>query len=293
MSQLSTSLNQIRGSLLAALLLSGVVWECDENKPSDSFTYPLETGNIWVYDRTITLIYYEDSSGVQTNLDTIDYGSYTVTTTVAGLKNFGDTLSTKEIVTSYQMNGEDMVGSVYYVKTSSALLMMAYKGSGPYGYPKQVEPHHFIFHGHEFSDVATFSNALQIGFLPQSTQSDSIYFDTPPVQALAFPFKIGNEWDYRTVGHPWHMGRHVVARTNLELDSLSYDCYQVNTRYDLHDDGTWDDDIAITDYYAREGLVQREIKVLGGLETDSNGGITGRKIDYYDRYVLIESMIQD
>ena len=288
MSQLSTSLKQIRGSLLAVLLLSGVVWECDENKPSDSFTYPLETGNIWVYDRTITLIYYEDSSGVQTNLDTIDYGSYTVTTTVAGLKNFGDTLSTKEIVCNYHDSGEDYAISIYYVKTSTALLSVAYKGTGPYAYPKQAEPRHFIFHGQEYFDIAAFSDALQVGYFSKPVLSDTIQFNSPPAQALAFPFSIGSEWDYRTT-----MRRKVVAQTTLTLDSTSYDCFEVKTRYDMNDDGTWDDDIAITDYYAREGLVQREIKVLGGLEAESDGGLTGRKIDYYDRYVLIESMIQD
>ncbi|MCF7902801.1 MAG: hypothetical protein K9M19_05190 [Candidatus Marinimicrobia bacterium] len=84
-----------------------------------------------------------------------------------------------------------------------------------------------------------------------------------------------------------------MGRTNLSLDSTSYDCYQVNTRYDMHDDGTWDDNIAITDYYAREGLVQREVIILGSLELDSQGEPTGRKFDSHDRYELTHVILSD
>lgn len=264
---------------------------CEKTPALNDFTYPLEVGNIWEYERTTTFVFYQDSAGVRQNLDSTIWFSQQVTNSLAGRHNFGDTLSTYEMTVSSQNIDINIIGSVFYTKTKDGLYSVAYRTGAIMSYPKQVEPRRFIFHNQEYNDLQAFSQALQMGVMPLSEGEDSIYFESPPVQALAFPFKVGGEWDYRKADHPWHMGRKVVARTNLDVDSVSYDCYQVNTLYDMEDDGEWDDDIGVTDYYSAEGLIQRQIKVLGILEMDSQAGLTGRKINSYDRYVLTDAIL--
>lgn len=278
-------------SIILLILISS--WNCDEDKPADYWTYPLDVGNVWEYQRTITLIFYTDSSGTRVNQDTTIWASYPLTSSVVGTRNFGDTLSTIEVVVSSSSAGVDENTRTFYTKTANALYSVAYSGGGMYALPKQIEPKQFVFHGQYFRDITQFSSALQMGLIPGNTRSDSIYFESPPVQALAFPLKVGSEWDYRPLGHPFHMGRRVISQSNLELDSMSYACYQVNTLYDFFNDGAWDDDLGMTDYYADLGLIQREIKVLGNLESHVQGGLTGRKYDWYDKYILTNSVIAD
>ena len=66
------------------------------------------------------------------------------------------------------------------------------------------------------------------------------------------------------------------------------DCFEIKMLFDMDHDGIWDDDIWITDFINKKGLIQRNITILRMEEANSIGGFTSRLFDGFDVYSLTD-----
>jgi hypothetical protein len=116
--------------------------------------------------------------------------------------------------------------------------------------------------------------------------SDSIIFEDPPVRCLEYPLRVGAQWTYREAGNPWHMDKKVLRKRRFEVEAGDFSCFEIRWLYDFDNDGSWDEDIWITDYMSSIGLVDRRIFVGGSAESDEYGNELGF-IDSFDEYELL------
>ena len=278
--------------LLSVLLLS-LVWSCEEKTKTTEFTFPMAVGNIWEYRQEISLFTYTDTSGSRQNLDTLVITN-PVTATVAGIHIFGDTLSTYEFLVRYFSNGIEFISTTFYQFTPNELNIIAYRSTGGgLVYPKQPAGKQILFKGRYYRSREELSEILQRGAVFAKSSSDSIYMEHPPVKSLEFPFTIGSRWIYQDTSSAFFIEREVKDQITLNLDSTSFRCYQIRTFYDIDSDGVWDEDVGITDYFAREGLVRRDIWALGNIEVNAEGIPDGFKFDWHEKYTLTGWALND
>ena len=256
-----------------------------ENETEDDFIYPLSTGNTWEYVREMDLYFYSDTTVVQPQYeDTLTIISE-LSVTVTGEVFLNDTLETIEMIVFETDSANTHNGKLYYQNNVEGLYIYAYKSGGSMISPRKKEGTTILFKGLEFDDYRQLSDFIQQLTPNYRILSDSLYFEEPPIKTLQYPIEIGNQWTYREDNNPWRMDRKVMDRKDIELSIGTFDCYEIKFLYDMDHDGEWDDDIWITDFISKEGLIQRKVTIIGMIEADNNG-LTGRFIDSIDTYTL-------
>lgn len=277
--------------LLLMIFSTSCIFNSDNDDEND-FIYPLSIGNIWEYKRQWNLYYYSDSLEIKEYTDTVTYSSDISVSITDEVTLNGD-------IDTYKMTGIEndgmmtFEGTQYYRNNEDGLYIYAYLGSGVY-LPKDVAGEYICFKGKKFKNFHALSNYIQEITPILSLQSDTIIYEEPPIKTIHYPIKIGKQWTYREAGNPWRMDRKVTNRVNLEIEIGSFDCYTIKFIYDLDEDGEWDDDIWITDYISKQGLIKREIYVMELLEsTVTHPEGTGRKFDAFDEYTLTDYIQQE
>lgn len=109
---------------------------------------------------------------------------------------------------------------------------------------------------------------------------------------MQYPLDLDAQWTYRGDNNPWRMDRTVVERKNVDLDIGTFDCFEIKMLFDMDHDGIWDDDIWITDFINKKGLIQRNITILRMEEANSIGGFTSRLFDGFDVYSLTDLSVE-
>jgi hypothetical protein len=125
--------------------------------------------------------------------------------------------------------------------------------------PPRFENHRKIrFKGFLFDDPKNISEF----FISQPCsiiERDSIVLEVPPIRTLAYPFEFGTEWDMRAAGEPFRIGRKIRGKLLTGTPAGTFLCWLIDYRWDIDDDGIWDQDMSGADFISEEiGLVRRE-----------------------------------
>ena len=293
MHQYFKSKSDALGLLLTSLIFVFTIQGCDEKKQDLDFTYPLTPDNEWTYLNTSQQIFYVDSTGGRENLDTLTV-TYPVSVRIVGTHIIADSIPAYEMIEEFNIWGDDHLNRLYYSITPEALYSVAFQSEGgSIAYPKGIQNLKIQFHGQSYENSMELVRILKMGSMPNYTADDSIYTELFSSKVLEFPFHIGNQWVYHDTSEGFRMDRRVESQVSLVLESGRFDCYQTRTLYDLNRDDQWDNDILFKSYFAREGLVQRELGIYDMLETDEFGMPTGRKMDWLEKLVLTDFNLND
>lgn len=277
---MATKSSLIAISLLGAFfLLPG----CADDPP-DGFSYPLALGNQWEYMREATSFFYSDSLKPDEVDSTRTYSSY-LSVLVTGTEVLDESIETFVLRATVSDNegiyqGEDY----YYNNKEDGLYLYGYKGFGHFGFPviipktleKGERQVNIFFKGMYFNSVwellDLFQQELPVHY---AVRSDSIILEEPPVKVLHYPLETGVSWTYRTSGNPWRIDKHVEGEEQITVPAGEFVCYKIKWLYDIDDNGEWDTDIFTEDYIGQEGLVQRQMTLLGGIRMNANAEVVG------------------
>ncbi len=274
--------------LVGVLFMIGLsFFSCDnENNENDDFIYPLSIGNTWEYIRNWNQYFYSDTLTVSPEYeDTLTYSS-DISVTVTEKVFLNDTLETIEMIGVENDSTNSYAQKHYYKNNDDGLYTYAYIAGGPIVLPRRQQGNSIIFKGIEFDDFRQLSDFVQRLTPNYRVVSDSVHFEEPPVKTLQYPIEIGDQWTYREDNNPWRMDRKVIERKDVELDIGTFDCYEIKFIYDMDHNGEWDDDIWITDFISKKGLIQRTITIIGMIKMNDSGVI--RYIDAFDTYTLTD-----
>ena len=258
--------------LLISLLLTTAcqIWE----KDNMDFTYPLETGRTWTYQRDLIQTNFENDSLTQIFEDTL---TYDVTTEVIGPVTLRDSIETIKI------RIKDSVE--YYKEDSTGLYIVAYeRGMGETIMPKMSSNSHIDFKGMHFNNFEELSEMIQQITPLTKSLGDSITFESVPLKVLSYPLEEATEWCFRNP-IDFRIDKHMIAEKMISVEAGTFACYHIKWYYDFNNDEVWDDDLWIDDYISKEGLVKRFITALNCIVGDDFGNPLGT-CDLYDIYEL-------
>ncbi len=277
------------------LLLWGLcIIKCDPETTKNEFIYPLSIGNSWEYQREWIQYLYTDTLETKQYDDTLTYSSQ-LSVSIPRKLTLKDSIETYEMIateildtSTFNPVQNQATGVQYYKNNSNGLFIYAYQAGGPLVLPKSQKRQCICFKGLEFNSYRQLSDYVQS--LTPVTQflDDSIRFEEPPVKILPYPLKAGKRWTYRATNDPWRMDKLVEKKKEVELAIGTFDCYEVKFIYDMDNDGEWDDDIWITDYISAQGLILREITVLGMVITTIDNPAGSKRMDATDIYTLTD-----
>ncbi len=251
--------------VLVLLFLAG----CSSLTDSDerNFIFPLQDGARWEYGGEYAEIRAEGDSMV---LDTV----YQVTGAVEitrhiNLRQWEDVYELHDVIRG---RNEPRESFSYYKNQDDGLHLFAYSrgGVGDY-FPKPVGSVRYVLNGQQFPSLASLPGGALVSGHMDTPPEDSLFFEVPPVKALAYPLETGRRWIYRESGEPWRIEKEITDFVRITVPAGEYDAYRIRWWYDINDDGRWDENIRIVDFISRIGLIQRTIQI-SGIEEVSPGG---------------------
>ncbi len=251
--------------------------------------YPMQIGNSWDYARTVKFVNVTADSIPDELKWAIDTSMASVW--ISGKEILNDTLET--FVLKIYGDYTNSVSEDYYLEKNDGLYIIAYKNAGaaPVILPKKSQRFHIKFKDRIFNNIYEILRELEIKRRPALSKilNDSLIFEISPVLTLKYPLYVTSHWTYRK--SPWRIDKRVQDQVTVSAAGEKFDCYQIKWIYDFDKDDKWDEDLSIYDYVAEQGLIQRDIYVVGSIVVDMYGTERG-SFDYHDKMILQSYSIQ-
>jgi len=183
-------------------------------------------------------------------------------------------------------------GIIYYGQDDDGLYEHGYEGSAtlsmPKGLPAREGQGGIYFKGMYFNNMnelfRLFQEALPGPYLYRVDSTQQIIED-PPLEVLRYPLEQGTTWTFREAHYPWRIDKRVVGEEEVVVPAGTFMCSKIRWLYDIDGNDEWDTDIFIEDFIGKEGLIQREITVLGMIIPNALSERMGY-MDIVDKYTL-------
>jgi len=223
-----------------------------------SLTYPVMVGNRWLYDQAAWYENIQPSSLVPRFGDTT---RATVSEEVAEFLGGIDGPDLYRFHHTYVPPRDRSEGDAYYEVREDGLYQSWESGVNLGVIPKQSGTVRYIFGGRSFGSTEELFSFLETGLVgPGPTLST----DQLTRQALQYPLKVGAQWTYlHPTEYSYQIDRKVIDWQRIEIGEAAYDCFVIQSLYDLDGDGLWEDNIEFYDYIAAQGLVKRRFVIYG------------------------------
>lgn len=272
------------------LLLTFSFMSCDEilgifffgGQLGSVATYPMRVGNRWEYQETVFWhnIRLIDSS--------YHFGPDTMVSqhivSVAGREKIeripgqaGDSIETTIFRATQQGFSESRL---YYTLDGSGLFLHGYSG-GSLIAPRPPGPSlSYVVHGRGFGSIHEAFACFVEGRGPFTS---SIYREYPPVLPIKLPLMAGSRWTFRPTGQPFRIDKQAGALRHDPVWHTNY--HAVSWRYDINNDGVWDDDISVAERISEKGITWRIFDVRNVILLSAQGDTIGY-FDFRHEFVL-------
>ena len=248
--------------------------------------YPVDIGRQWNYSRTLTVnnIRILDSTYVPPDTSV----SYSVTVRATRILKLpvlptgsSDSISVTEFST---VTDEPMIPESfdYYEQTPEELLVHGYIG-GSNTTPKQAAGGFGLsVNGFHFLSVHDLTGALY----GRRTLGDEIVREYPPLTALTYPLTPDSSWTYRPDQGPFRIDKVVLSVKDSLFGFVIRRVTILQWLYDFDQNGTWDDNVSVKDYFSTEGLLRRVVDLKDVHVTSSSGPDPIAIVDFKEDLVL-------
>jgi len=223
------------------------------------FIYPLKVGNQWEYDRSYSIFNFRPDTSINYQfIDTTITSSVIVK--IIRKEPTPDSINIFVLQETLNENDRPLVSNSYYANLDSGLYFYAYSGPG-YVIPKASPGNKILFKGRYFNNVREITSFLTNAIPKNYRLMDSLIHESPPLQSLKYPVKIGSQWTYRYPVETWHIDKKILSIERVKVPAGSFICFKIQWLYDMNNDSVWDDDIIFYDYICAKGLIKRSIFV--------------------------------
>jgi hypothetical protein len=239
--------------LLMILFIPGQSCKDSSNPagPGDwNYIFPLKIGNSWSYNHTNSFNNFRPDS-IRHYL--IGDSSITVNSSVTR-----DTLLNGiRVFELVENDGNYWNYYGYYANQDSGLFKYAYINSGQI-LPKSSGIRFFV-NGKFYNNIHELIRNQEEKIRLIKTSLDSLQILSPPRKIYPYPVIIGSEWNLTS--DYFRINKEIEGREIVETNSGLHSCYKIKWKYDMNNNGQWDDDIIVYEYYGAKGLVKRIIIV--------------------------------
>ena len=254
---------------------------CDDNDPSPSFQYPLESGKQWEYVRVLQATNFRPDS-LAGDFEQPD--TQIIQVQVKEPQVLKDSQEAYPLLATLSDQNDNRIFSLeFYRQDESGLYQVAYR---PVGYipvfPKR-KGISFKYKGRVYGSLAELSQTLPAGetallFL----RSDSLIYNTPPRPALKYPMAIGSRWIF--TDEEFRIEKQITDYGTINTAAGDFEAYTVQWLYYFDNSDKPDEDIALSDFISEQGLLKRRLSVFNVVLTTE----TGEDAGYFDFYDTIE-----
>jgi len=255
---------------------------------SSDFVFPLAIGNSWSYTRKFYKHNCEPDSLPGSFRDTI-FGSST--TLVQSLDTLLDSIEAYRLHTVSNGNFGGSEYNSYRNNTQDGFYQYAYGGTGIW--PPRVTSSngtYLEFMGMRFRDLRELRDIILSNVnVAMATRLDSIVYEDPPLQWLAYPLEIGQRWIFRdgNEGAALDMEMEVLSLENIQSPAGEFECFKIRWFLDFDNDGQWESNIDGYDYLSPVGVIRREFLFYNITVMDEQNVLLGT-CDYVDEYELTD-----
>ena len=266
---------------LVKILCLCLFWvSCDEEDSSsfENFSYPLNIGNIWIYEGDFIVESHFDSLSVlyMTSLDSIIVDSMYVDTLISQ----NNIYRLKNINTS-MVNGEEVEndfnwGYDYFSNLPNGLTYLGYSNPGGGGNNQPWSNLNDLVY--RFNNIY-FSESELLGYINRITfNSREDYWEEPPLVSIKYPIYLNDQWEYRPIENPWKMDKKIIEVNNQN--------FKIQILYDFDNDNNWDENFQVFQTFSNEGLIGFEFNIDSLEVIDVDGNIIGYQNRYYNSNLI-------
>jgi len=258
---------------LFSFVIIFLVFSCkDSSNPGlpliENYKYPLNVGNKWNYSEHYTFTNPRPDS-VQNYIDDFSSNGEVIVDKDTIINSISVFKLKDKIVDQYGVF--EVYG--FYANTIDGLLKYAYSGSS-YGLPKVNQKIQFLFKGKRFSSVSEIIKTVELGCSLNKIVYDSLYFFEPPRVVYKYPITQNLEWGIGTNG--LKLNKQYEGKTTLQTSIGILECVVIKWKYDLDNNGNWDEDFFVYEYLSAKGKVKmiytiKDIKITTAEYPDGIG----------------------
>jgi hypothetical protein len=257
-------------------------------------TYPMQTGNRWTYARSFYLHNYRpiDTSYHFQPPDTFRVAlsvDITGTATIPRIPHIAGDSITVTVFRARETSGPHMLHShSYYGRSPDGLILHGYLG-GSLILPRPAESEYvFSVHGYTFRSlpelVAMFNEGVE------TVVQDSLIREYPPLLAIKYPLRQGDQWTFRRAGNPWRIDKRTGPMRLDPVWNVRY--HEIRWLYDINHDGMWDDGILLVDRISEKGLVRRTIEIKDLVVSTAQSPDPVGYVDVTDETILVSMTVR-
>lgn len=271
-----------RSASLLGLLL--VLTSCDDAvRPEVDLRVPVAVGHRWLYDGGGVFVLRPEAPGdpVDSLVIVRDSSSVTVAARVAVLDSIEAFVFRNELRERFAGETTVFRGENWYADRPGGLYLLAHRSATLLPL-KAAGGRRLRFAGRTFASPEALRRAL---LQPRVQGGDSLWFEAPPRLRLQYPLRRGDAWTFRPAGEPWRIQMEVASLEWVEVPAGRFLGARIDWRFDLDDDGDWDEAVALTEYVAEVGIVRQDLRLQGVELLDAGGAWLGTA-DSHETFVL-------
>ena len=260
------------------LILSLFIFSCDDEEKIivEDYTFPINTGNMWIYEGSIINQLYDSSLSPHNSViilkDTIMVDS--LLSSVGDFSNNIYIFKTTGVQDGTPYNEHTYN---YFSNEKHGLLHHGYQNAGATSaiHPGSAAPNLKI----KFKikdEIFSFSELINI-INYGSADLDLIQWESGPLISIKYPVVLNDQWTYRNYDSPAGMYKKVIQKDNDE--------FTIETFYDIDGDLLLDNNIQLIQTYNATGMLTRTAILDSVMTMNENGDSLG-----YSRFTTTHNL---
>ena len=231
-----------------------LVFSCkDSSNPGfpiyENFTYPLKIGNKWNYLEQLTF-----TNPRPDTIQNLIHNSSSEGEIIVVKETIVNSIAVVELKDRLVNQTSIFESLGYYTNTNDGFIKYAYSGYGSNGLPKANQQIQFLFKGKRFSSVSEIVKTVELSNSLNKIVYDSLYFFQPPRVVYKYPITQNTEWAIGTT--EFALNKQYESKTMLQTDMGVIECVVIKWKYDLDNDGKWDEDFDVYEYLSSKGRIK-------------------------------------
>lgn len=254
---------------------------CSEDSINNNVNTPPDTTlsqNIFRYPYNLNSFWYYTTRNFITNLRPDSLNVYFTTDTTIG---YGGAVFTKDTIinndtlkllrNSHSNSGHSYTTLEFYSQSDSGLIRIAYYSDGiNFGPYRTAGNLIFSVNGKGFKSLndltGNYKNDLPSG-------DTTLFFDDPPVKVLKYPLSVNTEWTLINYGTT-RISKKYTGFETVSLPAGNFHCLKIQ-RNVYYNSSAPDTNYFYFDYFAKEGMIKRDLLLKDILVSNTNGDPIG------------------
>ncbi|MCF7885507.1 MAG: hypothetical protein K9M80_03345 [Candidatus Marinimicrobia bacterium] len=275
--------------IISTFIFILLLYCCSENNEDTiEFRFPLQIGNTWEYEGKMCYYYYDDTSGSIEYQDTVN-SSGGLVLTVAEKTDLDNIKNVYKLISKAEFSEADHINTGYYKNHEDGFYLHEINSFGTEILPNIVRNKRVQLKSLKFSNIDQLNKISELNTsLPLVIKDENDF----PKKIIPYPIIVGCQW-LVTQSDSIRIEKIIAGKDTLDLGFEKFECYEIKYLYDLDYDGEWDDNLQVSDYYNKNGLIYQKVWIKRAVRVNIDNPEGIGFFDVEQTFKLIDYNIED